>query len=251
MSPCCVTWRISPLPASTLQAWLENPVAASLDEISGELPQGAYTTFRTFDRVKALHLDDHLDRLDESARLVGFESSLDRVRIRDGIRQAISTFQPGDARIRLTLDLEKEPGTVYISLEPLNVPAEEQYRQGVSIVTRRMQRNNPRAKLTGFIGPAIGLRRALPPGVVEVVMIDENGRFLEGLSSNFFAVKGGILWTADQGVLPGITRSLVLEGVQALKFPLRLEGFPSEQAASAGRSVHHQLDPGCPAGHAD
>ena len=39
----------------------------------------------------------------------------------------------------------------------------------------------------------------------------EDGSVLEGLSSNFFAVKGGRLFTEEERVLKGVTRALVLE----------------------------------------
>jgi branched-subunit amino acid aminotransferase/4-amino-4-deoxychorismate lyase len=41
--------------------------------------------------------------------------------------------------------------------------------------------------------------------------VDEDGSILEGLSSNFFAIKRGELWTAENEVLSGITRLIVLE----------------------------------------
>jgi branched-chain amino acid aminotransferase len=48
---------------------------------------------------------------------------------------------------------------------------------------------------------------------------------LEGLSSNFFAVHQGTLWTAGEGVLAGVTRSLVLDCIRRLQLPLRLEAL--------------------------
>ncbi len=52
-------------------------------------------------------------------------------------------------------------------------------------------------------------------------MLDTHGRFQEGLSSNFFAVMAGTLWTAEQDVLAGITRSLVIEAVHKAGLPLQ------------------------------
>ncbi len=42
-------------------------------------------------------------------------------------------------------------------------------------------------------------------------MVDQSGFILEGLSSNFFAVKEGSLRTAGENVIVGTTRALVLE----------------------------------------
>lgn len=47
---------------------------------------------------------------------------------------------------------------------------------------------------------------------------------LEGLSSNFFGIKNGKIYTAEEGVLPGLTRSLILEAAQKIDIPTILEG---------------------------
>ena len=57
-------------------------------------------------------------------------------------------------------------------------------------------------------------------------MVDEDGRILEGLSSSFFAVRGGELWTAESGVLFGTTRAWVLELANELDIIVNLEGAP-------------------------
>ncbi len=42
-------------------------------------------------------------------------------------------------------------------------------------------------------------------------MVDAHGQILEGISSNFYAVLKGVLRTAGEGVLEGITRHIVLQ----------------------------------------
>lgn len=76
-------------------------------------------------------------------------------------------------------------------------------------------------------------------------MVDPQGRFKEGLSSNFFVVLRGEVWTAEQGVLLGITRALVIECANQLDLPLRqkpprLEDLPIIEEAfitSSSRGV--------------
>ena len=53
-------------------------------------------------------------------------------------------------------------------------------------------------------------------------MLDVEGRLLEGLSSNFFAVRGGVLRTAGAGIVAGIVRATVLE-LAASILPVTLE----------------------------
>lgn len=203
----------------------------NLDEVSQELPNGAYTTFRTFDRSEVLHLEQHLTRLEETAALAGSPIHLDHEQIRAGLRQAVQTFSNGDVRARITLDLSNRPGSLYISLENLQVPSPEQYRNGVRTALQPLHRENPKAKLTSFISAASKIRKKMAQGVYETLMVGNDGTILEGLSSNFFGIRNGEIWTAEAGVLPGITRSIVLEVTRANAFPIHLQGYPAKEIA--------------------
>jgi branched-subunit amino acid aminotransferase/4-amino-4-deoxychorismate lyase len=114
-------------------------------------------------------------------------------------------------------------------LETLHIPSDEEYANGVRVVTYHLQRQNPKAKLTSFIETANHVRQSLPPGINEAVMIGEEGHLLEGLSSNFFAVLDHEIWTAEQGVLSGITRSMVLDVASQEGLTMHLEGLPAEK----------------------
>jgi branched-chain amino acid aminotransferase len=196
----------------------------SLNAASRFLPGGVYTTLRTYGGKRVLPLRDHIQRLEESARLAGQPVRLDRQSLQAGLGEALRRFPAGEVRIRISVDLDQSPGDVYLVLEPLTTPSQEEYERGILAVTVPLHRENPRSKQVGFIETAEAVRRELPPGANEALMVGEDGRILEGLSSNFFAVKDGILWTAEDGVLPGITRSLVLETVRKLGLEVKLEG---------------------------
>ena len=199
------------------------PLPSSLDEISRWIPAGAYTTFRTYQQVYAFHLPDHLTRLEDSARLAGKSVQLDRIAIREAIDSAILGFHSENTRIRINLDLCQSLGDIYLILEPLVVPSPEQYQQGVRVVTIQYVRENPKAKLTGFIAKSMGYRHDLPGWASEGIMLSPDGSFLEGLSSNFFAAVDGVILTAEQNVLSGITRQLVLEEAQKDGIPVVLK----------------------------
>lgn len=196
----------------------------TLDDASSCLPGGAYTTLRTFAGNKALRLSDHTHRLEETASLAGKPHPVDERVLRVGLRALlIDKPQDQDVRFRITLDLERTPGDIYLAVEPLVVPLPEAYQAGVRVITCDLQRQLPKAKLTRFIQRSASLRSTLPPDVNEAIMLDAHGRFQEGLSSNFFAVMAGIIRTAEQDVLAGITRSLVIDGARRAGLPLRLE----------------------------
>ncbi|CAB0149606.1 D-alanine aminotransferase [Pseudidiomarina piscicola] len=64
-------------------------------------------------------------------------------------------------------------------------------------------------------------------------ILQRNGYITEGASSNYFAVKDGVIYTAPANhlILPGITRMWVLRLAQQLGLTVREEPFPSADLA--------------------
>jgi branched-chain amino acid aminotransferase len=62
-------------------------------------------------------------------------------------------------------------------------------------------------------------------GADEALFLDTAGHLAEGAASNLFLVAGGALWTPPLscGVLPGITRAVVIELAAAAGIPVREE----------------------------
>jgi branched-chain amino acid aminotransferase len=204
------------------------PSSSSLDTVSQKLPGGSYTTFRTYGGTRVIRLSDHLARLNTAALLLEQNNiSMNTAAVRSALREVVALFPSSEHRIRLTMDLEQEPGNVYIALEKMSPLPLHVYQQGVKTITCSIQRSVPKAKLTRFINSAYDIRQQMPEDVHEALMIS-SGKILEGLSSNFFAVKEGVVWTAEEGVLSGVTRSVVLdeirsEGILCRFSPLRVE----------------------------
>jgi branched-chain amino acid aminotransferase len=209
--------------------------AASLDALSLALPRGAYTTFRTYEGTKALDLAGHLDRLVESAAIEGQSLTLDQARARAALAEALARCGFAESRVRLTLPYEGH-GDLYLALEPFDEPGPELYRSGVRCATAPadLRRERPRAKSTRFIAPA-SQARAAGKGVNELLLLDDAGRILEGSSSNFYGVLDGALRTAEEGVLAGITRGIVLGLAEGLlrvdRQPIAVADLPRLQEA--------------------
>ena len=174
---------------------------------SGALPEGAYTTFRTYGARRVVRLGQHLRRLEETAALQGRPGAVDPAAARRAVAEALEAAQGPESRVRLTF----APPRLFVALEPFSPLPERFYREGVACVTLDLQRENPHAKDTRFIATAQDAYGRLPPGVEEGLMVGPDGAVLEGLSSNFFAVLDGTLRTEEERVLVGVTRSLVLE----------------------------------------
>ncbi len=217
----------------------------TIADTSPYTPVGAYTTFRTYDRYGVLRLSRHLDRLEETSRLAGFEIKLDRKELKSILVSLLSECVPEEKRIRITIDLVNQVGTLYIAMETLSVPAPEKYRDGIICRTVEAHRENPKAKLSSFLGKAQDLRGRETDAFDELLMVTPKGEFLEGLSSNFYGVMGGTVYTAEEGVLSGTTRDFILKiaaqaGIPVVLQPVRIEETESLDEAfisSTSRSI--------------
>lgn len=184
----------------------------SLTEAIAYEPNGVYTVARTFHGDHALLLDAHLDRLEESAVLSGIRLALDRGRLRAALRELLHEAGYPDAKFRITVPQDR-PDHLYFALEAFQPVPEAVMRQGAHVITVPLVRQNPVVKTTAWMTDRRPTYEALPSGVYEGILMRDDGTLLEGLSSNFYGIVGGVLYTAGEGVLAGITRKAVLRCV--------------------------------------
>jgi branched-chain amino acid aminotransferase len=220
----------------TEQGLREQPTSApTLDAHSLTLPRGAYTTFRTYHRSMAARLADHLDRLTASADLDRYRLSLDHHAARAAIGEALRRSGFAESRVRVTLTYEPA-GDLYVAVAPFTPLPARLYEEGVLCLTAppNLRRENPLAKGTSFIGPGSEARAGLSDAH-ELLLTSPDGNILEGSSSSFFAVLGGVLYTAEADVLAGTTSKLVLACAEGLlpivRRPISLTELPSVQEA--------------------
>ena len=202
----------------------------TFDAITMSIPSGAYTTFRTYGHINALRLDEHLRRLDETARLAGVPVRFDPEMVCEYVRWILIEYpQELELRIRIVIDLSKNPGDMYLMSEELKIPSEKSYQEGVKLVTCDMRRRNPKAKLTRSIPMAQEIRSGFAGEEHEALMVDPDGRILEGLTSYFFALNGGELWTNEGSVLSGVTRSLVIDTLRDAGLKINFESVTTAE----------------------
>lgn len=202
------------------------------DAITTELPSGLYTTFRTYaGRTKVVALRSHLERLYLPAKAQGISPTVRRL---DDFRHLLSDIllrsEAPEVRVRLIMDTTVEPGTIYVLIQALRPLPVEIYQKGVHVEISRSSREKPSLKRTAFIQESAPDRRRLSPEVFEILLTGK-GRILEGMTSNFFYVKNGMLCTAGRGVLIGVTRQMVIalarwEGIEICTRAVRVNELP-------------------------
>lgn len=207
------------------------PDAKSFDDLFGQFVLGVYSAFRTFDHDKFLRLDEHLARTERSMVLLGWVYGLDRGRLCLALHEVCSAYPFPEMRVRF--DVLAEPiwvgGVVcreLIGLMPFEPPPARLYEEGVTAdLVRELSRHRPLVKTADFAAQRHHYLETHTNTAYEYLMVDENGRILEGTSTNFYGVRGGVVYTAGEGVLEGITRQIILEVIHQLRIPLQLEAI--------------------------
>ncbi len=202
----------------------------SLATSSVALPEGAYTTFRTYGTRRVLRLHRHIERLNESVRLEGRSGILPLERASAAVTAALDATRWPESRVRLTF----APPRLFLAIEPFQPLPPSVYERGVACVTLALRRENPHAKDTRFVATARALYGRLPAGVEEALLVDR-GEVLEGLSSNFFALLDGSLRTEEERVLLGVTRSIVLE-VAEQRVPVERRAVRQDELAQVNEA---------------
>ena len=196
-------------------------------DVFAGLPLGVYSGLRTYEHDRFLRLEDHVDRTDRSAELLGLDARLDRPALRATLREACAAWPHDEARVRF--DLLAGPATargfdgrVLVLLFPFVPLPEAARRDGVRVaLTRELGREEPEIKRADFTVQRKPLQAGPSGGAYEHVLVDARDRLLEGSSSNLFVVRDGILSTPEDGVLAGITRRIVIELASATQLPFR------------------------------
>ena len=208
---------------------LSLPDMFNLDTLTRQLPQGYYSTFRTFDAGKrVLGLQAHLKRLYQPASLQRIAPSVPVTVLRRNLAD-LSQDYPENARVRLVMT---ETGQIYIMLTALIPLPVEIYSKGVKVVTTDMHRQTPRLKSTSFISASESTRTQIASSKIFEALLVRNHFILEGMTSNFFYIKDGILGTARRDILLGVTRRTVLRvargsGLRIAYRPMKREQVPA------------------------
>lgn len=170
-------------------------------------------------------LDAHVERLFRSAAIIGMQPSFTPATLRSEILAAIAACEAEQHYVRIVLtrgqgafglSLRGASDTLRVILvRPLAEPAERIYREGIRVesVVAPPSRFLAGAKPSSYLTNLLALEHAQSLGADDAFLIGEHGELLEGATSSVFLVRGGEVHTPTLavGILPGITRDLLLE----------------------------------------
>ena len=212
------TWKITKARLDELR--FED--SSSLDAVTRQLPDGYYSTFRTYDScTRVIGLSAHLRRLPNA----------DASFLRRNLIRLLDPYRPGEARIRVVQTRRRQ---FYISIEPLKPLPRKIYETGVRVETTNLQRDDPRVKSTVFISSSDEERKHIAKaGILEALLV-KNGKILEGMTSNFFYIVERdtiplYIGTAQRGILLGVTRTMVLRAARGRGVAVRYRALKLDQ----------------------
>ncbi len=198
---------------------------------------GLFETMRAY-RGNVFRLDAHVQRLVRSAAALGWTTIPPEEALRDHVERVIGATEADDARARLTVTTgslrsseDSSPRlTIVASAAAGAAYPEACYLKGVTVTIAAARQPTHDAtcghKTTSYFSRLAALREAHAKGAFECLWFTEDRRLAEGAISNVFLVRADELLTppVDTPVLPGITRSVLLDlAAQA--------GIPTREAA--------------------
>jgi len=203
--------------------------ASTLDNVTRQLPQGYYSTFRTFDGGRrVIGLQAHLQRIYDPATEQEIKPSISIDALRHQMTKILSGYY-NEARVRLMMTYG---GEVYLAVAPLVLLPTEIYQNGVKAITVDVQRDSPRLKSTAFIEVSKDTRAKIAHSQVFEALLMRKDVILEGMTSNFFYVKDGLVGTARNNILLGVTRRTVLRVIRGSGFGIVYRPLKREQVSA-------------------
>lgn len=205
--------------------------AVGLDNVAYSYGYGVYETIRV-SKSKANFLDQHAERLMESARIIGLEHGFTNDQVANFVEDLVAKNKIEACNIKVLLvgGRTARDATLYvICLNPL-FPDRKLYRTGVHTICYNYEREFPHAKSLNMLSSYLAYRDASKAGAYDALLISKKGNILEGTRTNFFALKDKTIYSppSDQ-ILLGVTRDNVLKVATKAGFTVVEQDLPLKE----------------------
>lgn len=186
-----------------------------------------------FEGIRAYHgkiftLDEHLDRLYDSATAISLRIPITKAEMAEAIKQTMKANNLTDSYIRLVVTrgvgkLGLDPNKcatpqIIIIADTIELYSKALYEKGLDIVTVTTIRNHfsaldPKIKSLNYLNNILAKIESIQSGAGEALMLNKDGYVAECAGDNIFIFKDNILRTppSSAGILVGITRNVVMK----------------------------------------
>lgn len=185
---------------------------------------GIYESLKVKDGVP-LFVEEHLERLSESGRILDLQHSYDPDHFIEAINRLIDANELQEATLRIQMFGGDEP-FYYVVPFPLPHYPNWYYGQGVPTISYAGERVMPRAKSNCLLLNYIALREAQRQDAVEALLVNRDNNALEGTRSNLYAYRDSTIFTPEKDVLYGVTRKHILEWGRQVGYKISYTPLP-------------------------
>jgi len=184
--------------------------------------------YKTADGPAIFRLDEHVDRLFESAHILQIVIPYSRDQIRDAIKDTVRINRLESCYIRPIVFIGYGSMGLYVEDNPISVAIavwdwgaylgdeglEKGIRAKISSFTRHhVNISMTRAKVPGYyVNSILAKKEVKAAGYDEAILLDPDGYVAEGSGENIFIARKGILKTTPlTSILAGITRESIIK----------------------------------------
>ena len=186
-----------------------------------------------FEGIRAYHgkiftLDEHLDRIYDSATAISLKIPITKAEMAEAIKQTMKANNLSDSYIRLVVTrgvgkLGLDPNKcatpqIIIIADTIELYSKALYEKGLDIVTVTTIRNHfsaldPKIKSLNYLNNILAKIESIQSGAGEALMLNKDGYVAECAGDNIFIFKDNTLLTppSSAGILVGITRNVVMK----------------------------------------
>jgi branched-subunit amino acid aminotransferase/4-amino-4-deoxychorismate lyase len=192
---------------------------------------GVYESIRVT-KGTVYFIDDHVERLMESAQAIDLEHPFDAEFVKKNILELVAKNEAETCNIKILLigGTTAEKANLFIlCLNPF-FPDRKFYKEGAAVTTAHFERVFPHAKTLNMLQSYLAYRKAKRAGAYDALLINRNGLIIEGTRTNFFCITGKTLYTPNEDeILLGVTRKAILQVAKDKGYTLEQKNIPLQE----------------------
>ena len=205
--------------------------------------------YSTPEGTKIFRLNDHTDRLFESAKAVNMKIPFSKQEINEAQKEVFRVNELEEGYIRPMcfygsegMGLRADNLKVHCIVAAWEWPSymsPEAFEKGINIKISSYKRETgnivSRSKVNGnYVTSIMALQEAMNEGYDEALLLDDEENISEGSGENFFIVKNKILFTPDlDASLDGITRKSIISLAEELNIKVEVKKIKLQDVLEA------------------
>ncbi len=219
--------------SDTQKIWLDGEIVDKADAKISVFDHGLLYGDGIFEGIRiysgrVFRLTEHIERLFDSAKALLLklpwsveevcQATVDTVKannLTDGYIRLVITRGTGGLGLNPYLC---ETPSMFIIAANIQLYPEENYANGLDLITCSTRRPtpaslSPQVKSLNYLNNVMAKIECIQSGVMEGIMLNEQGYVAECTGDNVFVIKNGIIYTppVSDGSLDGITRRVIFE----------------------------------------